>query len=553
MVQRDFDIGIHLVQRFQDLLHACGPIRGGFRAGNELRRRGPLGDAFCHTVGISFRISRQSWVLLFAAIIAFGGCLWGSFHFDDYSLFSTDLWRPFEIRPLTYLTFWLNDLAGGSNPWGYHAVNLLLHLSAVVLLFDVLRRLMSPRAAWIAGAVFAVHPFQAEPVNYIFARSITLATLLCLASLASWISGHRWWAVAWFGGALLAKEECVAFPALLLLLEGWKLRGQREKQPEIKRVLGPIAAMIALSVLAGIRVFIAVARTPGAPAGAQAGISWQAYALAQGLVIPRYLRMLVLPWGFSVDPDIAVPPAWLGILAWLALAVLAAAAAMFALRDKQAGLWLLAGFILLLPSSSVLPVADLAADRRLYLPMIGFAAAAGVLLERVRPPVVVAGLAILTVLSVVRTQTWRTEASLWEDAATKAPNKVRPKIQLARAVEPARAIEILQEARRMAPDNALVPSEEGRIYLSLGKPDLALLAFGRALALEPRSADALNNRGAALLALDQRAAAQADFERAVAIDACQFDARLNLERLGVSIAPAPGCKFSREQRTLLGN
>ncbi len=421
-----------------------------------------------------------------------------------------------------------------------------------MLLFEVLKRLISPKAAWIAAAIFAVHPFQAEPVNYIFARGITLATVLCLASLASWIAGHRWWAVAWFGGALLAKEECVAFPALLLLLEGWKLREQREKQPEIKRVPRPIVAMFALSVLAGIRVFFAIAQNPGVPAGAQAGISWQAYGLAQGLVILRYLRMLVLPWGFSVDPDIGVPPAWLGILAWLALALLAAAAAMFALRGKQAGLWLLAGFILLLPSSSVLPVADLAADRRLYLPMIGFAAAAGVLLGRVRPPVVVAGLALLTALSAVRTQTWRTEASLWEDAARKAPNKVRPKIQLARAVAPARAIEILEEARRTAPDNALIPSEEGRIYLSLGKPGLALVAFGRALALEPRSADALNNRGAALLALDQRPAAQADFERALAIDACQFDARLNLERLGVAIAPPPGCKFSREQRTLLG-
>lgn len=546
-------------------MHAASSLSRGLGAGNELGRRDFSCHAFgriichaichgiCHTGGIAFRISRQSWILLFTAIIAFGGCLWGSFHFDDYSLFSSDLWRPFDIRPLTYLTFWVNELAGGRNPLGYHAVNLLLHLTAVVLLFEVLKRLTPAKAAWIAAAIFAVHPFQAEPVNYIFARSTTLATVLCLASLASWIGGHRWWAVAWFGGALLAKEECVAFPALLLLLEGWKLRQQRERRIDIKRVLWPILAMFALSVLAGIRVFVAIAENPGAPAGAQAGISWQAYGLAQGLVILRYLRMLALPWGFSVDPDIAVPPAWLGILAWLALGLLAAAAAMFALRGKQAGLWLLAGFILLLPSSSVLPVADLAADRRLYLPMIGFAAAAGVLLERVRPPVVIAALAVLTAFSVVRTQTWRTEASLWEDAARKAPHKVRPKIQLARAVEPARAIEILEGAQRIAPDNALVPSEEGRIYLSLGKPDLALMAFGRALALQPRSADALNNRGAALLALDQRQAAQADFERALAIDACQFDARLNLERLGVAIAPPPGCKFSREQRTLLGN
>ena len=82
----------------------------GLGAGDQLGRR----RRFCHTVGIApgniFRIaSRQTLVLLFAAIIAFGGCLWGSFHFDDYSLFSADLWRPFDIRPLTYLTFWVND------------------------------------------------------------------------------------------------------------------------------------------------------------------------------------------------------------------------------------------------------------------------------------------------------------------------------------------------------------------------------------------------------------------------------------------------------------
>ena len=351
----------------------------------------------------------------------------------------------------------------------------------------------------------------------------------------------------------MAKEECVAFPALLLLLEGWKWLERRPERLEVKRSLRPILAMFALSVLAGIRVFIAIAENPGAPAGAQAGISWQAYGLAQGLVILRYFRMLLLPWGFSVDPDIAVPPAWLGGLAWLAIGLLAALAAMFALRGKQAALWLLAGFVLLLPSSSILPVADLAADRRLYLPMIAFATAAGLLLERVKPAVVVAALAILTGFSVVRTQTWRTEASLWEDAVRKAPDKVRPKIQLARAVSPARAIAILEEAQRIAPENPLVPSEEGRIYLNLGKPDLALMAFGRALALEPRSADALNNRGTALLALNQRPAAQADFERALAVDACQFDARLNLERLGVATAPPAGCKFSREQWRLLRN
>ncbi|HXA64189.1 MAG TPA: hypothetical protein VNV82_03500, partial [Bryobacteraceae bacterium] len=205
------------------------------------------------------------------------------------------MWRPFEIRPLTYATFWLNERMGGENPVGYHAVNLLLHLIATFLLFDALKQIVSLQAAFIASAIFAVHPFQAEPVNYVFARSSLIATLLCLAALASWLRGHLWWVTAWFAAALLAKEECVAFPVFLLLLHFSRSRDRTE--------LKPIAAMFALSIAAGIRVLLAVQNTAGSGAGAQASITWQAYLLTQGAVILRYLRMLIVPLGFTVDAE----------------------------------------------------------------------------------------------------------------------------------------------------------------------------------------------------------------------------------------------------------
>ena len=168
-------------------------------------------------------------------------------------------------------------------------------------------------------------------------------------------------------------------------------------------------------------------------------------------------------------------------------------------------------------------------------------------MERMRPAVYVPVLLLLGALSFGRTATWHTEESLWSDAVDKAPEKARPKIQLARAVEPTRAIPILEEAAKLAPNDPAVPSEEGRVYLSLGRPADALMQFGRALALAPHDAANLNNRGAALLALDQREAARADFERALAIDPCQFDARLNLKRLGGSVPPAGQCRFSTAQ------
>ncbi|MBZ5606861.1 MAG: tetratricopeptide repeat protein [Acidobacteriia bacterium] len=465
-------------------------------------------------------------------------------------MFSADLWRPFDIRPLTYLTFWLNAQLGARNPAGYHAVNLLLHLTAVWLLWNVLRRLVSVKAAWIAAAIFAVHPFQAEPVNYIFARSTLLATVLCLASLSTWIRGHRWWAVAWFGAALLAKEECAAFPLFLLLLELAPSRERGESRAGIRRDLLAVLTMLALSMLAGVRVLLAAASMPGSGVGAGAGIAWHSYALAQGAVILRYLRMFVLPWGFCADPDIRVPAVWLGALAWLAVAALAVLAAL-RFRRSPAALWFLGGLLLLLPSSSILPAADLASDRRMYLPMIGFAGAAALLLERARPPVLAAMLLLLAGLSTARTATWRSEESLWRDAVEKAPAQVRPRIQLARALAPPDALRLLEEAQRIAPDDARIPAEQGRIYLSLGQPDQALVAFGRALALAPHSADAFNNRGAALLALDQKQAAREDFERALEIDPCQFDARLNLHRLGRPLPAPAACRYSAEQAEAL--
>jgi tetratricopeptide (TPR) repeat protein len=272
--------------------------------------------------------------------------------------------------------------------------------------------------------------------------------------------------------------------------------------------------------------------------------------MTEGVVILRYLRMLLLPWGFTVDPGIPFPPQWLGWLAWLAVLGLTLLA-WRTLHRSQAGIWFLGGLVLLLPSSSIFPANDLAADYRMYLPMIGFAACIGILLERARPVYLAPAFLALMCFSFIRTTVWQTEGSLWADAVEKSPAKVRPRIQLARTVEPARALDILEQAQRIAPVDPQIPSEEGRAYLSLGKPEQALVRFGRALALAPGSAEALNNRGAALAALNQKDAAKQDFERALGIDPCQFNARLNLRRLGISGAWPAQCKFTAEQTAAL--
>ena len=469
--------------------------------------------------------------VLLAALIAFGASLAAPFHFDDFSIFADpaltspagwlDLWEPLRTRPLTQLTFWLNYQLGGRNPLGYHAVNLCLHLLAVWLLYGVLARLIPEKAALIAVALFALHPIQAEPVAYVFARATLLATLFCLLSWSAWLDRRFWRAAGWFAFALLAKEECVTFPLFLLFFH---------------RAYAPVAVMLGCSLAAGLRVLAALAGSPDGGAGAGAGITPLDYFSTQGLVIFRYLRLLALPYGFTVDPGVAVVSDWRSWLAWAGLAAIA----ICAWRKSPYGWWFAAGLILLTPSSSLLPAADLAADRRMYLPLLAFSAFAGLLLSWFPRKIVLAMASVLLLLSVARMFVWSSGQRLWSEAVERAPGKLRPRIQLARASDPETALRILEVAKGLAPGDPRPASEKGMRYLELGRSELALPEFGRALALAPNDPQALNNRGAALLALGQRDAAVEDFRRALRVKPCLADALTNLERLGLD--SSEGCR-----------
>jgi tetratricopeptide (TPR) repeat protein len=182
--------------------------------------------------------------------------------------------------------------------------------------------------------------------------------------------------------------------------------------------------------------------------------------------------------------------------------------------------------------SALFPARDLAADYRMYLPMIGFSAAAGILLGRVKPRAAAIGVVLLlTAAGAARTWVWLSDERLWREAVRRAPEKVRPKIQLAHAVRAAEALDLLSQARELDPHDRDVPAALGKVLLDEGQPDAALTEFGRALALDPLNAVTLNNRGVALAEIGQTEAARLDFERALEIDPDLAEARENLNKL----------------------
>lgn len=496
-------------------------------------------------VALRFRI-----LLLAAALLAFGGALWAPFQFDDFSLLSDAAldapggWRqalaPEQTRPFTFLSFWLQTQAG-QEPWAFHLVSLLLHLGCVWLAAEALGELLPRRAALLGAALFAIHPLQTEAVVYVFARATLLAALFSLMGLRWWLKGKLWVAVAWFAAALLAKEEVAAFPLLLALLEWGTARR--------KRAVAPIAAMLGLALAAGLRAVYATAAVAGSGAGAQAGVTPFEYFSYQGVAILRYLWLVLAPLGLTVDAEVRVAPLAASV-AW-GVIVVVAMLAWRTVRAAQAGFWMLGGLILLLPSSSIFPAADLAADRRMYLPMVCFCGLAGFVLGRADWRLLAGYAAVLGALSVAQTRVWQSPVALWMEASRQAPEKVRPKRQLARVLPAAQAVELLEQARAAAPGDAGVVTDLGVALLRSGRPELALTEFGRALALEPGSAAAVHNRGLALLMLGQRDAAVADFRRAIEKDACLFDAHLNLRRMGAWTEVPGQCRWTRAQREAL--
>ncbi|QOY91130.1 tetratricopeptide repeat protein [Paludibaculum fermentans] len=496
-------------------------------------------------VALRFRI-----LLVAAALLAFCGALGAPFQFDDFSLLNdpalnsahgwNHVFTATQTRPLTFLSFWVN-LQISDAPWTFHLVSLVLHLACVWLASGLLLELLPLRAAWLASAVFAFHPLQTEAVAYVFSRATLLAALFCLLSLSCWLKGRRWWAFGLFVCGLLAKEEVAAFPLFLALLE-WSTRRS-------KAAVGPIAAMCAAALAAGLRTIYATSMIAGSGAGTQAGLTSFDYFSYQGVAILRYLQLLLVPIGFTVDAEVRVPPL-AAALAW-GVIVVVAILAWRTVRAAQPGFWVLGGLLLLLPSSSIFPAEDLAVDRRMYLPLFCFAALFGMLLQKANQKLLYGYAALLLVLSFAQTRVWMSPEALWMEAARHAPSKIRPKRQLARVVQPAQAVELMEEAKRLAPEDAAVATDLGLSYLRANKPEVALGEFGRALALDPNSAMAIHNRGMALLLLGQADAAKGDFARALEKDPCLFDAHWNLRRLGVVRTMPSGCAWTRRQAELL--
>src|SRR6266699_2142027 len=194
-----------------------------------------------------------------------GGFLWDD---DDYItnndlLTASDglrrIWfsfdSPSQYFPLTYTSFRIERALWGLNPSGYHWTNIFLHVANALLVWRLLARLKLP-GAWLAAAIFALHPVQVESVAWITEQKNVLMGFFFLLTLLAWIaftdeSTRRPWrfyalAVILYALALSAKTTACTLPATLLLIL-WL-----QKKPISKRRLIQILPFLILGFSMGL-------------------------------------------------------------------------------------------------------------------------------------------------------------------------------------------------------------------------------------------------------------------------------------------------------------
>lgn len=393
-------------------------------------------------------------VLASATVAIYAVALHGAFIFDDLHhivenrgirSFQTTLGCGYqETRPVFLLSLAVNYAIGGYDPFGYHLVNVLLHVGCAALVW-ALARATRLRLAWfpeIAALLFAVHPLATEAVTYINSRSGVLAALFGLAAMVSYLRYHDHGGRAAYVVSIMctalamgSKESAVVVPVLLwMFLVMFRHRGSVKAAMCEARALVPHGLCIAIVLL----LFV-VATNPHRGTIGAGTIAVVPHALTQLRVLAFLLRLQVVPVHQNLDYDFPVSD---GIDA----AVIGAAAGLIALvalgwwlrrRAPVVSVAIAWWLIALAPTNSIVPFRDFIAERHMYLALVGYSMAvawvtarAAQRRRRLALGAVIVYLVALAALTVARNRVLADPIRLWRETVASSPNKARPHVNL---------------------------------------------------------------------------------------------------------------------------
>lgn len=399
-------------------------------------------------------------------------------------------------RPLANLTFALNHAIGGLDVRSYHLTNLILHLASALLLFGVVRRTVGTarvQFAWSVAMLWTVHPLTTAAVSYLSQRTELLMAFFYLLTLYAFKRGveteRRSWLVTSVVACalgMMSKEVMVTAPVLVLLYDRTFVAGSFTAAWR-QRSGYYIALGSTWLLLAALLTTDLAQRSVGYGLGVSA---WQ-YALVECRALLLYAKLSLWPTPLVFDYGRVYSENVGGALALgIVIILLVVWSVRAVLRRSAAGFLGACFFVLLSPTSSIVPITDQPiAENRAYLPLalvcVGVTAAARAAFGRHIRLVILPMALALSLVTVQRNRIFRSEIAVWTDTTVKRPQNPRAHFN------------------------------RGVVLLDAGQIEAAIPEFERTFQLDPNYAEAHNSLANAMLQLERLPDAIAHYTEAV--------------------------------------
>jgi len=515
----------------------------------------------------------KPWPLFFLVVITavcYINSLHGDFVFDDMVLvFSPAMLNIHALhdiaayadgpRMILFLTYGLNHYFGGLNPFGYHLVNVVLHVVNVLLVYGILLTALrqvgsrNPMKAAYAGAlIFAVHTLFSSAVSYVAGRSSVLCATFYFSSVLVFLKGLDasrrssrivnfalsgvFFLLAWW-----TKQEAITLPLLLagiifLRTEkvDWRWITALAATPliaafMIRKQLSAMFASIAANEQLVRAGFGTILSTP---------VFFRTYVTA---AVTYYLPRLVIPVHLSADPDIPTVDYWYSPEFIFSLLLLFALVWLI-LRFKKSQPLISLGIAALLVSPvmayAIIPLPDVVLEHRAYIPGLGIAFLAAWLFQwmdrnyaRAASPAFATLAIVLMGMTISQNRVWANNIALWEDAAAKAPQKARTHFNLAQSYQNVgRYPDALREYDRallLKPDLFAAYSNMSGILLEQGQLDKARTVLQKVTSLAPNFSEGFVNLGVLYVRTHQPDKAVEVLNRAIELAPDSYTAYFN--------------------------
>ncbi|MEP7197127.1 MAG: tetratricopeptide repeat protein [Saprospiraceae bacterium] len=486
-------------------------------------------------------------IIILVGIVIYSNSFSGSFHFDDKSSIVDNplirnlndfnlIWKNNPMRFVSYYSFALNYHFGKLDPWGYHLVNLCIHLINSLLVYWFVILVISTPAlngnsiqkdkkliAFFAAILFVSHPLATQSVSYIVQRMASLSALFYILSVSLFLKGRLWNKEYWkqiliYTAGLLAaclafftKENSYTLPFALILVEVLFIRKcliPTELKSKRKMIILFAIGFLFLILILQFGTGIFKTLPPDSHNDFRA-ISAMNYLSTQFSVLIKYIQLLILPINLNLDYDYKLASGffeWRTIASFILLSAILVIAMTLYKNYRIISFGILWFFLSISIESSFKPISDLIFEHRTYLPSVGYflvlsAALYYLFWNKSRAVVFSILILIITInsyLSYERNKVWKDEQSLWTDVIAKSPNKARGYFNLALVStmnnDTKKALEYYNSVIRLQPLHEEAYNNRSLLLSTDNRKADALADCNKMIELFPNSSTAYNAR-----------------------------------------------------------